>query len=96
MNNDEAINTKTCTRSHTREKELSQNCNIEEQANHQPFIYELDGTILVFLCKSEDYIMKCPICKMETKYMVHKIKLAKSMSSQMSSKSNSPYTKNQR
>ena len=41
MNKDETINTKKCTRSQTREKELSQKCNIEDQADHQPFIYEL-------------------------------------------------------
>ena len=73
MNKDETINTKKCTRSQTREKELSQKCNIEDQADHQPFIYELDGVILVFLCMSEDYIMKCPICKMETKYIVQHV-----------------------
>ena len=73
MNKDETINTKKCTRSQTREKELSQKCNIEDQADHQPFIYELDGVILVFLCMSEDYIMKCPICKKETKYIVQHV-----------------------
>ena len=36
----------------------------------RPFIYEKNGTILIFQRMSDDYIMKCPRCCMETKYII--------------------------
>ena len=36
----------------------------------EPFVYEKDGKLLVFPCKSDNYIMKCPNCQKETRYIV--------------------------
>ena len=48
----------------------------DEESNH-PFIYECNRTLLVFLCMSEDYIMKCPMCHYETKYIVQHLNKSK-------------------
>ena len=36
----------------------------------EPFTYERDGKLQVFLCKSDNYKMKCPNCQIETRYIV--------------------------
>ena len=56
------------------EKKKGTTMNAEEEVYSitipEPFVYEKDGKLLVFLCKSEDYVMKCPNCPMETRYIV--------------------------
>ena len=37
----------------------------------EPFVYENNGNVMVFLCISENHNMKCPRCKMETRYIVN-------------------------
>ena len=44
---------------------------------NQPFIYESNQKLLVFLCKSCDYIMKCPMCLIETKHIIQHISKSK-------------------
>ena len=44
----------------------------------EPFIYELDNQILVFQCLSPNYIMKCPSCKLETRYIIRHVNLGTS------------------
>ena len=39
--------------------------------DNKQFVYEFDKTLLVFQCTStENYIMKCPRCKKETRYII--------------------------
>ena len=45
----------------------------EDLKDYVPFIYELNGELIVFQCMSADYIMKCPRCRKETKYIVQHI-----------------------
>ena len=40
---------------------------------HPPFIYESNTMNLVFPCISDDYVMKCPMCHIETKYIIQHI-----------------------
>ena len=42
----------------------------EENNSIKPFTYEKNGIILVFQRISNDYIMKCPRCNIETKYII--------------------------
>ena len=42
-----------------------------------PFIYESDQKVLVFMCMSDDYIMKCPMCLIETKQIIQHISKSK-------------------
>ena len=42
----------------------------EESGEQQPFVYESDGVLVVFQRMSENYIMKCPYCNVETRYIV--------------------------
>ena len=37
----------------------------------EPFVYENNGNVMVFLCISENHNMKCHRCKMETRYIVN-------------------------
>ena len=37
----------------------------------EPFVYEYNGNVMVFLCMSENHNMKCPRCKMETRYILN-------------------------
>merc|ERR1712240_635203 len=41
--------------------------------DNEQFTYESDGYILAFQKMSDDFIMKCPLCKSETKYIVRHI-----------------------
>ena len=51
----------------------SNESNVLDQEDYQAFIYELDGKLLVFQRLSENFIMKCPRCKAETRYMMKHI-----------------------
>ena len=44
---------------------------------HDPLLYESNGVILVFLRMSGDFIMKCPLCGMETKHIIKHLRLSK-------------------
>jgi hypothetical protein len=52
--------------------------NIDDEESNHPFIYESNQKLLVFLCMSEDYIMKCPMCLKDTKYIIQHISKSKS------------------
>ena len=54
-------------------REDSLESQIHGAEDYQAFIYELDGQLMVFRGMSEDYIMKCPKCKIETRYIVQHI-----------------------
>ena len=41
--------------------------------HRHPFVYESNGKLLVFLSMSDDYIMKCPMCLIETKYIIQHV-----------------------
>ena len=45
----------------------------EDSISYDPFIYESNQKLLVFLCMSDDYIMKCPMCLIETKQIIQHI-----------------------
>ena len=45
----------------------------EEATYNEHFTYEADGHIYVFRKMSEDYVMKCPFCRTETKYIIRHI-----------------------
>ena len=49
----------------------------EDSNSHDPFMYESNGMILAFLRMSDDFIMKCPLCGMETKHIIRHLKLSK-------------------
>ena len=40
---------------------------VSSKAILEPFVYEKDGKLIVFICKSDNYTMKCPSCRMETR-----------------------------
>ena len=42
----------------------------DNSESNQPFIYKSNQKPLVFLCMSEDYIMKCPMCHIDTKLIL--------------------------
>ena len=46
---------------------------LEDSISYHPFIYESDKKLLVFLRMSDDYIMKCPRCLIETKQIIQHI-----------------------
>jgi hypothetical protein len=46
----------------------------DNSESNQPFIYKSNQKPLVFLCMSEDYIMKCPMCHIDTKLILRHIK----------------------
>ena len=37
---------------------------------YAPFLFECNGLLFAFLCMSDDFIMKCPMCRTETKQLV--------------------------
>ena len=47
--------------------------NVSEESDDISFLYESAGYILAFLKMSDDYIMKCPLCQVKTKYIVRHI-----------------------
>ena len=49
------------------------NKEIQSSEVHQPFLYEMKDTLVVFLCMTDDYIMKCPMCQRETKHIIRHI-----------------------
>ena len=49
------------------------NMEIQGSEDHQPFLYELNDKLIVFLCLTYDYIMKCPMCQKETKHIIQHI-----------------------
>ena len=55
-----------------------------EPNDDPPLIYESSGKILTFLRMSDDYVMKCPLCKTETKYIVRHIGSNTSCNNQIS------------
>ena len=50
---------------------------IDNPMGHHPFIYESNQVLLVFLCMSEDFVMKCPMCLRDTKYIIQHISKSK-------------------
>ena len=50
--------------------EIMDACPTEEAINNEAFIYELNNDQLVFQCKTPNYIMKCPRCNVETRYII--------------------------
>ena len=77
--NAEASTTSPQTTIHSNEEMAEQPL---EPKDDPPLIYESSGKILTFLRMSDDYVMKCPLCKTETKYIVRHI-------------GSNPYCKNQ-
>jgi hypothetical protein len=65
--NAEASTTSPQTTIHSNEEMAEQPL---EPKDDPPLIYESSGKILTFLRMSDDYVMKCPLCKTETKYIV--------------------------
>ena len=47
---------------------------IDDGESYQPFIYECNQKLHVFLCVSEDYTMKYPMCLKDTKYIIQHIR----------------------
>ena len=43
---------------------------VDENSEHQPFVYEFGSALVVFRRMSENYAMRCPHCHFETRYIV--------------------------
>ena len=48
---------------------LSDKLKLAETGN-LPFIYDFSGQVLAFLRKTDDFVMRCPTCQIETKYII--------------------------
>ena len=68
--NAEASTTSPQTKVHSDQENAGQPL---EPNDDLPLIFESSGKILTFLRMSDDYVMKCPLCKTETKYIVRHI-----------------------
>jgi type IV secretory pathway VirB10-like protein len=68
--NSEANTTHLQTKEHSDQGKAEQ---LPEPNDNLTLIYESSGKIINFLRMSDDYIMKCPLCKTETKYIVRHI-----------------------
>jgi hypothetical protein len=68
--NAEASTTRPQTMVHSDQENAGQPL---EPTDDCPLMYESSGKILTFLRMSDDYVMKCPLCKTETKYIVRHI-----------------------
>ena len=72
---------KDCKANETKENKSKEQKEYDEEVNTvnthgnkgctlKPFIYESNGNCLELPCLSENYVMKCPKCNMESRYIV--------------------------
>ena len=52
---------------------VKEKCSKMKESTRVSFMYESNGALIEFKCMSDNYIMKCPACNLETRYIIQHI-----------------------